>query len=140
MPDENKGLTTIENGGAPTTEIKPIRVESNDEGLCAAASTVNLPDSVLNKLYHSYSIKQRRAALIWFLFASIFFDIWSFVIPHEQCIEALGKSHKYIKVDAYIDLAYCLYLHLIFKNGVSTFCIFCLFYSKIYQIEVMIIY
>lgn len=54
-------------------------------------SDVVLPQSVLDKLYHTYSIKQRRAGLIWYLVASILFDIWSLIIPQGQTIGALGK-------------------------------------------------
>ncbi|XP_055849197.1 adenylate cyclase type 3 [Episyrphus balteatus] len=53
---------------------------------------VVLPDVVLNKLYQSYSVKQRRAGLIWFLVASILFDIWALIIPQGQCIEAMGVT------------------------------------------------
>lgn len=51
---------------------------------------VAVPNKVLEKLYHRYSIKQRRAGLGCFLAASILFDIWAILIPQGQSLQSLG--------------------------------------------------
>jgi adenylate cyclase 3 len=56
---------------------------------------IALPDDVLEKLYQSYSLKQRRSGLACFLAASILFDLWAILIPQGQSWESLGeKSHR----------------------------------------------
>lgn len=52
---------------------------------------IALPDDVLEKLYRSYSLKQKRSGLICFIAASILFDLWAIVIPQGQSFESLGK-------------------------------------------------
>uniref|UniRef100_A0A1B0GLG2 Adenylate cyclase type 3 n=1 Tax=Lutzomyia longipalpis TaxID=7200 RepID=A0A1B0GLG2_LUTLO len=54
------------------------------------ASDILLPDSVLDKLYQNYSIKQKRSGLICFLFTSILFDLWAIAIPQGQTYGSLG--------------------------------------------------
>lgn len=107
---EDKPLTTLGNGtqfinGHTNSQtqrlqkdkVKNMTVESTTEGSgpperqSTPGGAVVLPDVVLDKLYQSYSVKQRRAGLIWFLVASILFDIWALLIPKGQCIEAMGK-------------------------------------------------
>jgi hypothetical protein len=41
-----------------------------------APTSASLPDSVLEKLYRSYALKQKRSALVTFIIASILFDFW----------------------------------------------------------------
>lgn len=50
-----------------------------------------LPADVLEKLYQSYSIKQKRPGLGVFLAASILFDLWAIFVPHGQSWVSLGK-------------------------------------------------
>jgi adenylate cyclase 3 len=59
------------------------------------ASGIALPDDVLEKLYQSYSLKQRRSGLACFLAASILFDLWAILIPQGQSWESLGKLKVY---------------------------------------------
>ncbi|XP_067620996.1 adenylate cyclase type 3 isoform X2 [Eurosta solidaginis] len=69
----------------PTTTITRTMMNghnvANGKGESAATSgnAVDLPDAVLDKLFHNYFLKQRRAALKWFLFAAILFDAWTIV-------------------------------------------------------------
>lgn len=56
-----------------------------------APTSTSLPDAVLEKLYRSYSLKQKRSALVTFLIASILFDLWAIFIPQGQNMEGLGK-------------------------------------------------
>lgn len=55
------------------------------------SADVSLPNDVLNRLFQSYSIKQRRAGLECFLVASVVFDLWAIFIPQGQSWESLGK-------------------------------------------------
>lgn len=64
--------------------------DRNSSSAITPAST-SLPDAVLEKLYRSYSLKQKRSALVTFLIASISFDLWAILIPQGQNIESLGK-------------------------------------------------
>lgn len=63
----------------------------NDNGNNVAPSGVTLPDDVLEKMYQSYSLKQKRAGLTCFLAASILFDVWAIFIPQGQTWESIGK-------------------------------------------------
>lgn len=60
---------------------------------------VKLPDEVLEKLYQSYSIKQKRPGLGCFLAASILFGLWAILVPQGQSWESLGL---------YLYLVYCI--------------------------------
>lgn len=55
------------------------------------ASDVSLPDEVLESLYQSYTIKQKRDGLDCFLAASILFDLWAILVPQGQSWESLGE-------------------------------------------------
>lgn len=57
---------------------------------------VKLPDEVLEKLYQSYSIKQKRPGLGCFLAASILFDLWAILVPQGQSWESLGLCLYFI--------------------------------------------
>lgn len=65
--------------------------ERNSSSAIAPISS-SLPDEVLEKLFRSYSLKQKRSGLVCFLAASIMFDLWAIVVPQGQSIESLGKS------------------------------------------------
>jgi hypothetical protein len=65
--------------------------ERNSSNAIAPASA-SLPDSVLEKLYRSYALKQKRSALVTFLIASLLFDLWAIFIPQGQSVENLGES------------------------------------------------
>lgn len=69
--------------------------ERNSSSAIAPIST-SLPDSVLEKLLSSYSLKQKRSALVVFLAASILFDIWAIFVPQGQSTENLGKHTWFI--------------------------------------------
>ena len=69
----------------------PERHSSSVAGL-SSGQTTSLPDDVLEKLYRSYSLKQKRSGLACFLVASIVFDLWAILVPQGQSIESLGKN------------------------------------------------
>lgn len=56
------------------------------------SSGITLPKDVLEHLYQSYSLKQKRAGLNCFLAASILFDLWAVFIPQGQSWESIGKQ------------------------------------------------
>lgn len=62
----------------------------------ASGQTTSLPADVLEKLYRSYSLKQKRSGLTCFIVASVVFDLWAILVPQGQSIESLGES-KYSK-------------------------------------------
>lgn len=77
---------------ATTTTDKDREHNKNNTSTRTATTTETaLPDSVLEKLYQRYSIKQRRAGLECFLAASILFDLWAIFVPQGQSWESLGK-------------------------------------------------
>lgn len=65
----------------------PARAKSQQN----ITSDILLPDSVLEKLYQNYSIKQKRSGLICFLLTSILFDLWAIAIPQGQTYGSLGE-------------------------------------------------
>ncbi|XP_036321319.1 adenylate cyclase type 3 [Rhagoletis pomonella] len=75
---DNGYNATAGGGGAAATD--------GDESAAAktTGNAVDLPDAVLDKLFHNYFLKQRRAGFKWFLFAAILFNGWTLIIPHEQ--------------------------------------------------------
>uniref|UniRef100_A0A182YNG8 Adenylate cyclase type 3 n=1 Tax=Anopheles stephensi TaxID=30069 RepID=A0A182YNG8_ANOST len=54
-----------------------------------AGGGVLLPDAVLDKLYQSYALKQKRVAFACYLIASILFDIWAIAVPQGQSVESI---------------------------------------------------
>lgn len=87
------------------TENKPIMIEKqkaseldtperNSSSVAGFSSgpTPSLPDDVLEKLYRSYSLKQKRSGLTCFIVASIVFDLWAILVPQGQSKESLGES------------------------------------------------
>lgn len=55
---------------------------------------ITLADDVLEKLYQSYALKQKRPGLGCFLAASILFDLWAIFIQHGQSWEIIGEMSK----------------------------------------------
>lgn len=66
----------------------PDRSSSSVAGLPGPAS---LTDDALEKLYRSYSLKQKRSGLSCFIVGSIVFDLWAIVVPQGQSKESLGE-------------------------------------------------
>ncbi|XP_059613778.1 adenylate cyclase type 3 [Phlebotomus argentipes] len=64
----------------------PARAKSQQN----ITSDILLPDSVLEKLYQNYSIKQKRSGLFCFLLTSLLFDLWAIAIPQGQTFWSLG--------------------------------------------------
>lgn len=84
MIEKKKSLeNSVRNGPATATE-------RNSSSAISPPAT-SLPDAVLEKLYRSYSLKQKRSAIVTFLIASISFDLWAIFIPQGQSIESLSK-------------------------------------------------
>jgi hypothetical protein len=79
-----------------STRNQPDRTSSSVAGLPGPTS---LPDDVLEKLYRSYSLKQKRSGLTCFIVASIVFDLWAILVPQGQSIESLGKL-----ISSYVNL------------------------------------
>lgn len=79
--------------------------ERNSSSAIAPIST-SLPDSVLEKLLSSYSLKQKRSALVVFLAASILFDLWAIFVPQGQSTENLGKLTRYMPIKLYTRYTY----------------------------------
>jgi hypothetical protein len=71
-----------------STRDTPERNSSSVAGLPGPAS---LTDDVLENLYRSYSLKQKRSGLSSFIVASIVFDLWAIIVPQGQSVESLGK-------------------------------------------------
>lgn len=65
--------------------------ETNPAGTNLPTSTILLPDDVLEKLYQSYALKQKRVAFGCYLAASMLFDLWAILVPQGQGWEAVGK-------------------------------------------------
>ncbi|CAG9798079.1 unnamed protein product [Chironomus riparius] len=65
--------------------------ERNSSSAIAPISS-SLPDEVLEKLFRSYSLKQKRSGLVCFLAASIMFDLWAIIVPQGQSLESLGVT------------------------------------------------
>lgn len=62
----------------------------------AGPTPTSLPDDVLEKLYRSYSLKQKRSGLTCLIFASIVFDLWAILVPQGQSVESLGEMSSYV--------------------------------------------
>lgn len=65
--------------------------ERNSSSVAGVPGPASLSDDVLENLYRSYSLKQKRSGLNCFIGASIVFDLWAIVVPQGQSIESLGK-------------------------------------------------
>ncbi|XP_065080499.1 adenylate cyclase type 3 isoform X2 [Ochlerotatus camptorhynchus] len=64
--------------------------ETNPTGTNLPTSSILLPDDVLEKLYQSYALKQKRVAFGCYLAASILFDLWAILVPQGQGWEAIA--------------------------------------------------
>lgn len=67
--------------------------ERNSSTVAGLSGPVSLPDDVLEKLYRSYSLKQKRSGLTCFIVASIVFDLWAILVPQGQSVESLGEFY-----------------------------------------------
>lgn len=78
-----------------STRNTPERTSSTVAGL--SSGPVSLPADVLEKLYRSYSLKQKRSGLTVFIVASIVFDLWAILVPQGQSIESLGEINNSVR-------------------------------------------
>ncbi|ETN62880.1 hypothetical protein AND_005429 [Anopheles darlingi] len=65
----------------------------------ASGGGVLLPDAVLDKLYQSYALKQKRVALVCYLIASILFDIWAIAVPQGQSVESIVVTSVFLTIN-----------------------------------------
>lgn len=84
----------IENGHS-ITSIEKTRKDENES---TEGPTVTLPRSVLNKLFTTFYVNQRREALKWFLSAYLCFSIYTIAVPIDQTIQNRGKSNNILCV------------------------------------------
>lgn len=68
-----------------------VPADGNPAASNLPTSTVLLPDDVLEKLYQSYALKQKRVAFGCYLAASILFDVWAILVPQGQGWESIGE-------------------------------------------------
>lgn len=81
-------VVVLKNGGKKSSDSVEEKAQ--------LSADVSLPADVLEKLYQSYAIKQKRDGLSSFLVASIMFDLWAVVVPLGQRVESLGEfSHGF---------------------------------------------
>lgn len=73
-----------------TKSEAPAEILSGVVGL--SSGPILLPDDVLEKLYRSYSLKQKRSGLATFIVAAIVFDLWAILVRQGQSIESLGRQ------------------------------------------------
>ncbi|XP_041775582.1 adenylate cyclase type 3 [Anopheles merus] len=60
---------------------------------------VLLPDAVLDKLYQSYALKQKRVAFACYLIASILFDVWAIAVPQGQSVESIVVTSVFLTIN-----------------------------------------
>lgn len=90
---KQQNCNNIENGHSTITSIERSRKDENES---SEGPTVNLPNSVLNKLFTTFYVNQRREALKWFLSAYLCFSIYTLAIPADQAIQNRSKYNFYI--------------------------------------------
>lgn len=78
------------------TPTKHVEKTGDNGGNNITPNIDDVSNKVLEKLYHRYSIKQRRAGLGCFLAASILFDLWAIFVPQGQRLESLGKVNFFL--------------------------------------------
>lgn len=78
----------IENGVTSIASVNKNKDENNES---SEGPTVTLPHSVLNNLFTTFYVNQRREALKWFLLAYICFSVYTLDIPSEQVIQYRSK-------------------------------------------------
>lgn len=84
---KQQNCNIIENGHSITS----IEKNRKDEIETSEGPTVTLPNSVLNKLFTTFYVNQRREALKWFLSAYLCFSVYTIGIPADQIIQNRGK-------------------------------------------------
>uniref|UniRef100_A0A1I8MJ11 Adenylate cyclase type 3 n=1 Tax=Musca domestica TaxID=7370 RepID=A0A1I8MJ11_MUSDO len=80
---KQQNCNIIENGHSITS----IEKNRKDENESSEGPTVTLPNSVLNKLFTTFYVNQRREALKWFLSAYLCFSVYTIGIPADQIIQ-----------------------------------------------------
>jgi hypothetical protein len=74
-----------------------MKIQQDVNSSSVAGPTSNqLFDDVLESLYRSYSLKQKRSGLTSFLIGSIIFDLWALLI-HDGNVQSLGEFHLEFK-------------------------------------------
>lgn len=101
MTNESAAAATTTTALVSTPSKNNNGKKSSDSGEEKAqlSADVSLPAEVLEKLYQSYTIKQKRDGLSSFLIASIMFDLWAIIVPQGQRIESMGE---------YWELVFCV--------------------------------
>ncbi|CRK93456.1 CLUMA_CG006992, isoform A [Clunio marinus] len=86
----------------------PKRNSSSVAGLISGQAT-SLPADVLETLYRSYSLKQKRSGLTCFIAASIVFDLWAILVPQGQSVESLGVTCVFLllNISLAVFLKFC---------------------------------
>lgn len=69
---------------------QPLTVTTGNGNIVSQLG-VTLPENVLEKVYESYSLKQKRAGLKCFLIASLLFDMWALFTSQGQSWEYISK-------------------------------------------------
>ncbi|XP_055634057.1 adenylate cyclase type 3 [Toxorhynchites rutilus septentrionalis] len=78
--------------------------ETNPAGTNLPTSSVLLPDEVLEKLYRSYTLKQKRVAFGCYLAASILFDLWAILVPQGQGWESIAVTSVFLTLNIILVL------------------------------------
>ncbi|XP_050076662.1 adenylate cyclase type 3 [Anopheles maculipalpis] len=81
--------------GAIATAVGGI----NQATVGGGGAGVLLPDAVLDKLYQSYALKQKRVAFACYLIASILFDIWAIAVPQGQSVESIVVTSVFLTIN-----------------------------------------
>jgi hypothetical protein len=80
--------------GSKTDECDTFnQLERASYSLSPSSKSLN---DVLEKLYRSYSIKQKRSSLECFIIASIMFDLYAIIVPQTENAQSIGKNYFYI--------------------------------------------
>uniref|UniRef100_A0A182QTA8 Adenylate cyclase type 3 n=1 Tax=Anopheles farauti TaxID=69004 RepID=A0A182QTA8_9DIPT len=73
-------------------------------GGAAGSGGILLPDAVLDKLYQSYALKQKRVAFACYLIASILFDIWAIAVPQGQSVESIVVTGVFLTINVVLAI------------------------------------
>ncbi|KAL9707790.1 hypothetical protein quinque_011308 [Culex quinquefasciatus] len=76
-----------------------VPADGNPAASNLPTSTVLLPDDVLEKLYQSYALKQKRVAFGCYLAASILFDVWAILVPQGQGWESIVVTSVFLTLN-----------------------------------------
>ncbi|XP_053673323.1 adenylate cyclase type 3 [Anopheles nili] len=63
---------------------------------------IPLPDAVLDKLYQSYALKQKRVAFLCYLIASILYDCWAIAVPQGQSVECTAVTCVFLFINVFL--------------------------------------